>query len=204
MNKYLKKIFSIIIVCFLTFSLFVQISYSDEKEFFDGTIDDITVDDKVWVTILHEHSGLDKEFSQEDFRGIEIVDITYVTSLKDPNKEYPYLDKSEYSQILVLTLKNPGKENVLEAIRILEENEIVKSALPYPEPDEVGDMNESIIGDVNFDSICNAEDALVTLKVAAKILETDSIQREMMDINFDQNIDSVDALWILKISAKLI
>ena len=102
----------------------------DQKVFCDATLNDPFLDDVVIVTILKEYSELDKTFSKADFPGVDIAEIKYLTSLKDPDEEYKYLNYDEYRQILSLTLTNPGKENVLAAIDTLEENPIVRYAGP--------------------------------------------------------------------------
>lgn len=183
-----------------------SVMFADEKEYFTGTIEDITVDNKVFVTILHEYSGLDKEFSQEDFPDVKIVNIEYITSLKDPNKEYPYLNLNEYCQVIVLTLAEPGKENVLEAIRKLEDNPIVKQALPLSDNNSSNNKENEMTrldGDVNLDSKVNAEDALIVLKASSKLEELTEDEIKYADVNWDGVVNAKDALLVLKMAAGL-
>lgn len=203
MRKNIKKTMCMLLAIIMILSS-SMVMFADEKVYFTGTIDDITVDDKLWVTILHEHSGLDKQFSQADFPGVEITDIRYVTSLKDPNKDYPYLNVNEYRQLLVLTLAEPGKENVLEAIRTLENNPIVRGVLPYPSA-QPGDEGETgwIDGDVNLDSEVNAKDALIILKASAKLCELTEEEKVYADVRNDNLINAEDALIVLKMAARL-
>lgn len=182
---------------------------TEEKQYYSGTLEDIETEDYIIVTIFHRYSGLDKEFSVEDFPGIEIESIEYLTPLLDPNKDYPMLNIEGYNQILGIVIANKGKENVLEAIRILEENPIVKSALPdgtdaiADEIIPIPDIDMKMDGDVNGDKLLNAEDALLILKHAAKISEIVSESLLHVDINPDGIINADDALMVLKIAAKI-
>ena len=143
MRKNIKKTICMLLAIIMILSS-SMVMFADEKVYFTGTIDDITVDDKIWVTILHEYSGLDKEFSQADFPGVEITGIEYVTSLKDPNKDYLYLNVSGYCQILVLILAEPTK-----LCELTEE--------------------QKVYADDNMDNEINAKDALRVLQMAARL-----------------------------------
>lgn len=105
-------------------------STEEEKVYSSYTLEDNFKDDSVIVVIFHKDSALDREFFKEDFPGVDIDEIVYLSSLKDPNKEYPMINLNKYHQILELKLTTPGKSNVLEAIKVLEENPLVMSAEP--------------------------------------------------------------------------
>ncbi len=60
------------------------------------------------------------------------------------------------------------------------------------------------IGDVNFDGVVNAVDALLTLKYVVDIEEFDSEQMARGDFDSSGNVDAMDALNMLKVSVKLI
>lgn len=83
---------------------------------------------------------------------------------------------------------------------------------PTPEPTETIKPTEEIVetvcpwaptGDVNIDDIINAEDALLVLKHAAKMVTLTGQSLEAADTNDDGNIDAKDALEILKYAAKI-
>lgn len=114
-------------------------------------------DNKVIVVIFHEYSELDKQYSQADFPGVDIKNIEYITSLKDPEREYKYLNENEYNQILEITLNISGKDKVLEAIETLEKNPIVMSA-------EVG-------GDYMEVSSVDANDTLYSNQYALDVIK---------------------------------
>ena len=135
------------ILCFLlafTFTLsFVTFPIAGAEEFegksaatikdtknpiYHYTLDDKFVPDRVIVSILHDYSELDKEYSPEDFPGVDVKSIGYLTPLLDPNGDYPYLNRDEYRQILLLFLDTSDKQHVLDMIDVLNENPIVRSA----------------------------------------------------------------------------
>lgn len=154
-------------------------------------------DDKVIVTIKKTYSGLDKTYSQEDFPGVDIAEIEYLTSLKDPNKDYPMLNLANYRQILELTLSNPGKENVLAAIAELEKNPIVRNVVVS----YVGMIELSVVipyGDVSNDGTLSAEDALMVLQHATGRMTLS--EKMLFKAGVEELVTAEDALYILQIS----
>lgn len=203
MNKMLKKTISIIMAFVLVVctSMLIQAAEKEEKVYTNIDITDDFLDDRVIVVIFHEFSGLDKEYSKEDFPGVDIESIDYITSLKDPNKDYPMLNLESYHQILELRLSNPGKENVISAIRVLEENPIVMSAEPDTYVYAAGVENLRKSGDVNNDGNVNAKDALLILQVSSKIFELGEAEKMYADANCDEEINAKDALYVLQVAS---
>lgn len=72
--------------------------------------------DRVNVRITLERTNMNKEYTVEEFSEVELV------SIENQNLEYLEGDS------LTLYLKNPGKENVLNAVELLKKNPIVKYA----------------------------------------------------------------------------
>lgn len=70
--------------------------------------------------------------------------------------------------------------------------------------DETTDTVAAVYGDVNADTIVNAEDALEVLKAAAKLQTLDETQKIAADVNGDKIIDAADALLILQMAATII
>lgn len=204
MSKMFKRIMSIMLVgvLLLSTSMIIQAAEKEEKIYTDVDINDDFSDDKVVIVIFHEYSGLDKEWHIEDFPGVDIESIDYVTSLKDPNKEYPYLNYESYNQILALNLANPGKENVINAIKVLEENPVVKSAEPnyifY-----IDDFEMYQYGDVDRDDKVNAKDALLILQASAGMIELSEEVKMYADETCDGIINAEDALVVLKKAANM-
>lgn len=66
------------------------------------------------------------------------------------------------------------------------------------------DNIEYIRGDSNNSQSVDAQDALVVLKSAAKIITADEAIIYRADVNRSGSLDSQDALWILKYAAKII
>ena len=122
MCKLVKNIISIMmaVVLILGGTVAVNAELKEEKRYLEIDINDDFIDNNVCVVIFHEYSALDKEYSPEDFPGVDIESIEYITSLKDPDKEYKYLNVEGYHQILQLNLNNPGKENVIEDLFVAE------------------------------------------------------------------------------------
>ena len=88
----------------------------------------------------------------------------------------------------------------------------VESEVIPPEPTETIKPTEEIVetvcpwaptGDVNIDDKINAEDALLVLKHAAKMVILSGQNLEAADTNDDDSIDAKDALEILKYAAKI-
>lgn len=131
---------------------------------------------------------------------------------------YPCLNVDEYNQILELKLKNPGKENVIEAIEILEENPIVLSVevvlpdiiiedfgeetvdLAAPGTDlkilygaEVYKTRISILAKTDANLVLSHASASSTLSDEAQIAG---------DVNDDSVLTAQDALMILQYAAR--
>lgn len=73
--------------------------------------------DRVIVMVTLERTRMNKEYTAEEFSEIEIISI-------ENNRDYNFSEED----LLTLYLKNPGKENVLNAIEKLNTNSIVKYA----------------------------------------------------------------------------
>ncbi len=105
--------------------------YVEEKKYCKATIEDEFADDCVLVTIKKAYSEINKQHYIEDFDSVEIeeiVDLTYVENY-DSSKEYA-INENDFHQILKLVLKEKGKLEVLRAISLVEELDIVLSAGP--------------------------------------------------------------------------
>ena len=89
----------------------------DEKIYWNGTIDDNFGDSTVIIVMDRNFSGINKVHEKSFFGDIEIEsieDLTYVTDIS--TIIYP----EDWRQILLLTLFDNSKENVVKAIRHLE------------------------------------------------------------------------------------
>ena len=128
---------------------------NEEKVYTDYSLDADFSDDKIIIIVKHYYSMSFKEYSVSDFLPVKlesVEDLTYETGLmvkaKMTGKNYWMGDGScitpennqsnvyTYNQMLGLTLAEPGKENVLTAIEILQEREEFKmvtvSKIMYP------------------------------------------------------------------------
>ena len=107
------------------------------------TLDDVFSEDKVRVLIKHRYSVVNAKITLKnlnDFLRIpedgdidrELLTFTAVEdkSLRKSKKSHGLIDWDTFHNSLVLTLKNPGKKNVLKAIKELEKCEGVIVAEP--------------------------------------------------------------------------
>lgn len=104
---------------------------SDSLDSYKDNYDDDTV-----IVVLTQAKSLEfKSYSVEDFSSVELSAVenlmAYTAEQIEAAKEGVYKIAAEnYRQILLLTLANPGKENVLAAVEELEKIEWVESASP--------------------------------------------------------------------------
>lgn len=86
-------------------------SVLEEKLIWNGSIEDDFTDDKILLII--DKYFCDKTFTVEDFHMIDVTKVEQWTEGRLP-------DGSPSRQIYALTLEEPGKVNVIKAIRKLE------------------------------------------------------------------------------------
>ncbi len=97
------------------------------------TVDDSFDDDKLIITLTEEFSEINQTVSLSDFSGLDVEVLNNISDIED----LTYLTNSqaiasidEYNQILQITLEEPSKQNVLNAIEAFEELSIVIVAEP--------------------------------------------------------------------------
>ena len=86
-------------------------SVLEEKLIWNGSIEDDFTDDKILLTI--DKYFCDKTFTVEDFHMIDVAEVKSLGGGRLP-------DGSPANQMYTLTLEEPGKVNVIKAIRKLE------------------------------------------------------------------------------------
>ena len=109
----------------------------EEKVYCNATLDDEFEEYSVMVVMTNIASLQFNTYTPEDFPEIQCADVNDLSTASASrvqaklNGEYiKDVDIYEYNQILCLRLKNPGKQNVLDAIKELEKREDIKSANP--------------------------------------------------------------------------
>jgi subtilisin family serine protease len=124
-----------------------QISLKDTTRYTIATLDDNFADDVILVVLTRNASRNFTTLTTRDFPEVELTDVICITpgleqaqaqikaSLSTRESSFYYdsrwsLDINQFRQILKLKLANPGRENVLSAIRVLEIREDVYSAGP--------------------------------------------------------------------------
>lgn len=134
-------------------SVAIKNSNVEQKVYCNATLEDDFVDDSVMIVLTNDVSLQLKEYSVSDFNEVDcksVINLTETTSnivaaklngvenVSQNNVEDNHImfsnlndfDLSAYNQILCLTLKNPGKENVLSAINILQSRVDIKYVGP--------------------------------------------------------------------------
>lgn len=110
---------------------------------------------EVIIVIKKEYSELNKEYTPEDFPGVEIQEIEYLTPLRE-SAEGTLINLSKFRQILLLRLTDESKQGVRDAIAVLNENEIVRSA----EPNYIWEWDEPEVNRVEENSLLIDETAI--------------------------------------------
>ena len=137
MKDYICKLFSkqfiIFILIFLiifgnVYSFANSNNLNMDENICSATLDDNFADDAVIVVIDKANSKINKKYKIENFPNVsEIKDLS---TIKGTIEDKKYLNQSEYRQILKLTLKKKGKQEVLKTIRKLEKYDWIESAYP--------------------------------------------------------------------------
>lgn len=84
----------------------------------------------VLVTIKRAYGEINKAYTSGDFSEIGCTAVEDLTALSEDVGELDYLNFEEFHQILLLTLAQSSRENVVAAIRTLERREDVLCAEP--------------------------------------------------------------------------
>lgn len=129
-------------------------SITEEKIYYQGTLDDDFNDDKIIVVLSKEETSKYKDYSLDDFPEIDcesVSDLTQsiVNKIKskgfDENKSLINLEK--FNRILSLELKEKSKENVLKSIKKLEKRREILSAEPNTTIDMCNAPNDEKISE---------------------------------------------------------
>ena len=133
-----KAVAMILLICMLFSTVYGSAALSlpeyseadDQKIITNATLDQKFTPDKVIVSLKKNYSKVNQKHSLNAFGKVEIETIEDLTDSPDPEKSEALTNKKEFRQILCLTLKNKGKEQVLTAIKELEKLPMVRSAQP--------------------------------------------------------------------------
>lgn len=157
MSKTYKYLYIVILSLLLTASIIsasvkkdADIEDTEELIVCEATLDDDFVDDTVIIVLKNKVSLQFKEYKCKDFREIKCIKVDDLTKYsvellknqiiaertgdwskiqkhKDTNM---LINANTFHRILCLTIGNPGKENVLKAIRKLEKRRDICNAEP--------------------------------------------------------------------------
>lgn len=95
-------------------------SILEEKDLWQGTINDDFVDNQ--IILITDKYFYSKTFTIEDFHMIEVENVELIANY--------FKEELPGHQLYLITLKNKGKQNVINAIRKLEIFAFTYSAIP--------------------------------------------------------------------------
>lgn len=99
----------------------------DEKKIWNGNIDQNF--DDITIIMVIDKNYTDWRFYASDFKNVNVVSVRslMVLRLMNPNAG---VNNKDFHDIISIEIGNPGKQNVIDAIRELEKLEFVMSAEP--------------------------------------------------------------------------
>ena len=101
-----------------------------EKRLCNATMEDEFEEDSVIVVLTQENSNFNQVLSLSYFDSNLFVSAEDLTYFEKEIGDLQFLNEDGFNQIYLLKLKNPGKENVLKAIRKLENEDFVQYVCP--------------------------------------------------------------------------
>ena len=199
-----------------------------EKTYCTATVDGDFRDDHVIVTFDRATSRKLLDYSPEDFPEIDCVAVSELmpytkAQLKEMvaidevtpyERRYNKNDGNYYSQLdiefdnyyqgILITLANPGKQNVLDAIKLLEKREDVISATPdgfiyFAKEDDVH-VEPGIDGDVDGSGKVNSKDVIELMKFVVRGTTADELP--LGDVNRDGKLNSKDVIGLMSLLVK--
>ena len=212
----MKKTVAVVIMALMLLSMINPVSADrrtpykpsePEKHYSTVTIDDEFDDDVVYVTFNNATSRKLLEYTPEDFPEIECVEVfdTTLQGIKAilrgeegyrPGEENysDWVSIDEYHMTLRITLAHPGKQNVLDAVHLLEQREDVIGvdvvSRVYCLAAEPG-----IWGDVDTNGKVNAHDVITLMKMTCRGTSVD--ESPSGDINLDGKINARDVTELM-------
>ncbi|MCL2106216.1 MAG: S8 family serine peptidase [Oscillospiraceae bacterium] len=185
------------------------------------SVEDDFSPDGVLVVLKHKNSRVNAAVRQNWFAGLGVAEVRDLTAMDPGSKRMQntaelaaYEREYEFHQILHLTLENNGKENVIEAIRRLEQLEFVQLAEPvYPieffstttyEPDDPYYDQQWALENINAPAAWEAYSPYAT-GVQVAIIDSGISDHEDLigninradgwDFIFDNNLDTSDPYY---------
>ena len=137
--KITKKVSIFIIlflICLITFSIGninVRANEATDKLYCNATINDNFDSSTIQIVLNDVSSASNKEYTINDFPEINcssVVDVTKTISDNIKNGNTNLIISSSFKRVLNITITNPGKTNVLNAISVLEQRNDVYSVSP--------------------------------------------------------------------------
>ncbi len=136
MKKYANRISIVLIVAIVValFATFVPVdgvvsatSNAERKIYSTYTMEDDFDDDTLIVVINNKESTKGRTYTTKDFANINCKEVEDLFVKSENNERF---NKETYHKILKLKIANPGKQNMLNAIKILEQRDDVICVAP--------------------------------------------------------------------------
>ena len=160
------------------------------------------------VSLKKDFSKLNYEWNPSDFNFENISEIKDLTHMEmSDEQQETYLQQVNFHQILCVYLKEKGTEQVLDAVKALEQNEMVLSVSPDTmvvnyamEGDTSTGLDEENIlnGDIDGSGQVNIVDVLALNQYLLGVYQPSDYGILAGDVNHNGTIDDGDALTILK------
>lgn len=164
--------------------------------------------DSLQVILNGNFTGTREDITPELF-GLD--DIGSVLAIRTVSYDEITGEELTVGYLVTITLTTPGEENIEKAIEQLEKLDFVESAsklyLPsssHPDFSDIMEENQvTLWGDANHDYRITAEDARLSLRLAAKLDSAEPVTARALDLDADGIISASDARAILRAAAKL-
>ncbi len=169
-------------------------------------------DDRVIVALKKDFSRLNHEWNPSDFNLENISEIKDLTHMEmTPEQQEAYLQQVDFHQILCIYLKETGTEQVLNAVKALEQNEMVLSVsldmlVNYAAEDATStglDEENIISGDIDGSGQVDIVDVLALNKYLLGVYNLSNSGKISADVNGDGAINDADSMMILKSVVRL-
>ena len=102
----------------------------EEKEHCSAAIEEAFSPDGFLVVYKHEYSVINKERTMDDFPGIDVESIEDLTKMEITEQNRHLINFDKFKQIFYVKLVDKTKQNVLNAIKVVEQYEEVDVATP--------------------------------------------------------------------------
>ena len=164
------------------------------------TFNELTEEEMAQLTLLLEFEGADETFGAILSDWVDANVILEVATVYDA-----YIEDANTETATAFIEKIDSYDEMYEGDRTLIDSFFFDISEVYDDAKSLLNENgNSVLGDVNNDTVIDASDALLVLQQSAKLIELSEDSTIAADVNSDNFIDASDALMILQYAADLI